>query len=101
MNIDSGDPKGIDGRSRRSLVTARMRHRLGSAHRIEMMIVSAQHRVGDHPVACRIAQVGNWLGDGWIYLFLGVALLLANSLRAWLVILTAGVAIGLPMPSIR
>lgn len=67
---------------------------LGHAQRLELQFVCVQRQLSDRGLLRGLAAAVNWLGNGWLYLFLAGVLLLGGSRRAHLVLLGAGLAVG-------
>ncbi len=93
MNIiDSSETK-VDVPIKPSFA-ANLRQQLERVHRLEMRIVSVQRHLSDRGLLRALAALTNWLGNGWLYLFVAAGLLWGSSRRAYLVLLTAGLAAG-------
>jgi len=73
---------------------ASLRQHLDDAQRLELRIVCAQRRMSDRGLLNAVAAAANWLGSGWLYLFLAGVLLLGASRRDHLVLMGAGLAVG-------
>lgn len=82
------------GAPRRPAFQAGLRRQLEKVHRWELAMVGSLRRGSDRGLLCTLAGATNRLGNGWLYPLLAVALLLSESRRGYLVLLTAGLAMG-------
>lgn len=94
MNILESSETKVDVPVKPPTFGASVRQQLARAQRLEMRIVSGQRHLSDRGLLRALAAASNWLGNGWLYLFLAGALLWAASPRAYGVLLVAGLGVG-------
>lgn len=71
-----------------------LRQHLHEAQRLELRFVCAQRHLSGRGLLNVVAVTTNWLGNGWLYLFLAAALLVGASQRAYSVLMGAGLAVA-------
>lgn len=79
---------------KRPSIVASIRQHLADVQGLELRIVCTQRHLSGRGLLNALATAANWLGNGWLYLFLGAALLIGASHRAYLVLMGAGLAVA-------